>query len=235
MADALDLDLDVVFWSPVMQAFQKGKILWMSPRKNLLALQVGAQTEFLTPEQLAYNPFADPLDEEISALPPADPQDKPDRDRYLHMLCSAYPGSQIRTITVVEAVRTCCRTARRRRVFCHAAVLQQERNVVLLDVDAGSIAQARLSLDADSLDAITHKAWSPCPGIPNQCDALYIPACEMAKVGEDATRAFATERVIASPEAVKSVQARALGREIYGLVSDPSTVRPIEGENPHYF
>src|SRR5918994_2499014 len=108
MAAALDLHLGLVFWSPATQAFEKGKILWISPRKNFLALQVGVQTEFLTPEQLAYNPFAEPLDEEISALPPSDPQDKPDRDRYLYVLGSAYPGSHIRSITVVEAVRTCC-------------------------------------------------------------------------------------------------------------------------------
>jgi hypothetical protein len=234
MLDLLDLHRGLIFWSPSMQAFQKGKILWISPRKNLVALQVGIHTEFLTPEQLAYNPFAEPMDEEIRGLPPADPQDKPDRDRYLYMLGSAYPGSHVQSITVVEAVRTCCRTARRRRVFCHAAVLQQEKSTVLLDVDAGSIAQARVALDMDSLDAIAQKAWSPCQGIPNQCDALYIPASEMTKIGEEAKRALASGRTIASPEAIQSVKARAIGHEIYGLLSDALTVRPLEGENPSY-
>jgi hypothetical protein len=230
----IDLHLGLVFWSPSMQAFQKGKVLWISPRKNLVAVQVGIQTEFLTPEQLAYNPFAEPIDEEISGLPPADPQDKPDRDRYLHMLGSAYPGSHIRSITIVEAIRTCCRTARRRRVFCQTAILQQEESTVMLDVDAGSIAQARLALDPDSLDTIAQKAWSPCQGIPDQCDALYIPASEMTKIGEDAKRALASGRTIACPEAVKSVTARAMGHEVYGLLSDALTVRPSESESPRY-
>jgi hypothetical protein len=235
MINEFDLHLGLVFWSPTLQTFQRGKIVWISPRRNLLALQVGVQTEFLTPEQLAYNPFAEPEDEEIKSLPTADPQDKPDRDRYLYMLGTAYPGDHIRSVTIIEAVRTCCRTARRRRVFCHAAVLQQECGVLLLDVDAGSIAQARLALDMDSLDAIAHRAWSPCQGIPNQCDALYIQAAEMTKIGDDAKRALASGRSIGCPEAAKSVKARAVGQEIYGIPPDALRVRPVEGETPRYF
>lgn len=235
MIDGFELHLGLVFWSPTLQAFQKGKIVWISPRRNLVALQVGVQTEFLTPEQLAYNPFAEPEDEEIKSLPSADPQDKPDRDRYLYMLGAAHPGDHIRSITIVEAVRTCCRTARRRRVFCHAAVLQQEHGVFLLDVDAGSIAQARFALNMESLDAIAHRAWSPCQGIPNQCDALYIQASEMAKIRDDAKRAVASGRSIGCPEAAMNVKARAVGHEIYGLPSDALRVRPVEGETPRYF
>lgn len=37
----------IVYWSPTIGTFQHGTIVWMSPRRDLIAVQLGHQTEFL--------------------------------------------------------------------------------------------------------------------------------------------------------------------------------------------
>jgi len=125
------------YWSPSSEAFQHGTIVWMSPRQNLVAVQNGAHTDFLTPAELAYDPCAAADDHDFKDLPAADPQTRPDQERYLRVLASAYPDYAVCSVTVFEGVRTSCRTGIRSRVFCQAAVLRHPQHLLILDIERG--------------------------------------------------------------------------------------------------
>ena len=129
----------VMYWSPTMETFQQGTIAWISPRQDLFAVQAGSQTEFLTATQLMYNPCAPAGDDEFQRLPAADPQHRPDQERYLRVLASAYPDHSVCSITVLEGIRTSCRTAARWRVFCQAAVLINSHNGLLKECSTGQV------------------------------------------------------------------------------------------------
>jgi hypothetical protein len=48
----------IVYWSPATGNFQRGTIVWISPRRNLIAVQSGLETEFLNEGQVTCNPCA---------------------------------------------------------------------------------------------------------------------------------------------------------------------------------
>jgi hypothetical protein len=199
----------VVYWSPTMETFQQGTIAWISPRQDLFALQAGSQTEFLTAAQLIYNPCAPAGDDEFQRLPAADPQHRPDQERYLRVLASAYPDHSVCSITVLEGIRTSCRTAARWRVFCQAAVLIHPHNELLLDVEGDHLWYGGVTV-AD-LSALADKPWSPYVGVPNQWDALDVPQHELAKIVSDALDALAHHLVIPYPPAI-SVETGSVSR-----------------------
>jgi|GEM_PF-2006623 len=191
------------YWSPSSEAFQHGTIVWMSPRQNLVAVQNGAHTDFLTPAELAYDPRAAADDHDFKDLPAADPQTRPDQERYLRVLASAYPDYAVCSITVFEGVRTSCRTGIRSRVFCQAAVLRHPQHLLILDIEGdnvwfGGVAVADLKTFAD-------KPWSPYVGVPNQWDAFDIPQHEMATIVKNGLTALTNHVVISYPPAVVSV------------------------------
>lgn len=197
------LQQKIVYWSLTMETFQEGTIVWISPRQNLIAVQSGAHTDFLTAAQLAYNPCAPAGHHEFDRLPSADPQNRPDRERYLRVLASAYPDYYVCSITVLEGVRTSCRTGARWRVFCQAAVLNHQHKGLLLDVEGDNVWYGGVTV-AD-FSALADKPWSPYVGIPNQWDALDIPQQEMAKIVGEGLAALAQNTVIPYPSAI-SVQ-----------------------------
>lgn len=187
----------MVYWSPMMEGFQEGTVAWISRRQDLFAITAGGQTEFLTAAQLAYNPCAPAGDNEFEQLPAADPQTRPDQERYLRVLASAYPDHSVCSITVLEAVRTCCRTGARWRVFCQAAVLNHRHQGLLLDVEGDHVWYGGVTV-AD-LTVLEDKPWSPYIGVPNQWDALDIPQQEMAKIVSEARDALHHHTIIPYP------------------------------------
>ena len=191
------LQQQIVYWSPTMETFQRGTVVWVSRRKDLYAIQAGGQTEFLTAAQLVHNPCAPAGDEEFQRLPAADPQNRPDQERYLRVLASAYPDYSVCSITMLEGIRTSCRTGARWRVFCQAAVLVHPQKGVLLDVEGDNVWYGGVMV-AD-LSALANKAWSPYVGVPNQWDALDIPQGEMSKIARDGVAALTHNAVIPFP------------------------------------
>jgi hypothetical protein len=189
-----------VYWSPTMQTFQEGTITWISRRQDLFAVHAGGQTEFLTAAQLLHNPCTPAGNAEFQQLSPADPQNRPDQERYLRVLASAYPDHSVCSLTVLEGIRTSCRTGARWRVFCQAAVLVNPLHSLLIDVEGDHVWYGGVTV-AD-LRAVADKPWSPHVGIPNQWDALDIPQQEMAKIASDGLTALAHQTVIPYPSAV---------------------------------
>jgi hypothetical protein len=106
----LCLQQRIVYWSPTMETFQQGTIVWISPRRDLIAVQSGVETEFLNRAQLTYDPCAPAADHEFHRLPAADPQNRPDQERYLRVLASAYPTTMF---TVSPCLKACARRAER--------------------------------------------------------------------------------------------------------------------------
>ena len=129
----------IIYWSPATGSFQRGTIVWISPRRNLIAVQSGLETEFLDEGQVTCNPCAPATDEDFHGIPAADPQYRPDRERYLRVLASAYSDYCVCSLTVFEGVRTSCRTGTRWRVFCQAAVLHHQHKGLLLDVEEDNV------------------------------------------------------------------------------------------------
>lgn len=190
----------IVYWSATLQSFQDGIVIWMSPRQDLFAVQTGACTEFLTRSQLAYNPFTPASQVEFDALPSADPQNRPDRERYLRVLSSAYPDYNVVSLTVLEGVRTSCYTGQRWRVFCQIAILRQQQKRLLLDVEGDHVWYGGVVV-AD-LRAFVGKSWSPHVAVPHQWDAMDIPEQQMAKLVSEGLAALADLKVIAYPPAI---------------------------------
>jgi hypothetical protein len=183
-----------------MESFQDGIVIWRSPRRDLFAVQAGACTEFLTRSQLTYNPCTPASQIEFDVLPSADPQNRPDRERYLRVLSSAYPDYDVVCLTVLEGVRTSCYTGQRWRVFCQTALLRHQQKGLLLDVEGdhvwyGGVAVADLSV-------FVGKSWSPHVAVPHQWDALDIPEQQMAKMVSEGLAALADLKVIAYPPAI---------------------------------
>jgi hypothetical protein len=206
----------IVYWSPTIGTFQHGTIVWMSPRRDLIAVQFGHQTEFLNTAQLAYNPCAPATHEDFHRLSAADPQHRPDQERYLRVLASAYPDYCVCSLTVLEGVRTSCRTGTRWRVFCQAAVLHHQQKGVLLDVEGDNVWYGAVSV-AD-LRTLAEKSWSPYVGIPNQWDALDIPHHEMARIVSDAVDALTQHTVIPYPPAI-SVETQGVTHSVRPIAS----------------
>ena len=152
-------------------------------------------------------------------LPSADPQNRPNQERYLRVLASAYPDHSVCSITLLEGVRTSCRTGARWRVFCQAAVLNHQNTGLLLDVEGDHIWYGGVTVE--DLRALANKSWSPHVGVPNQWDALDIPQQEMEKIVGDALDALAHHRVITYPLPI-SVEQEGVTRR----------VRPVT--SPHY-
>lgn len=196
----LRLEQRITYWSPTMKAFQQGTIAWISRRQDLFALHAGGQTEFLTAAQLVHNPCAAAEDHEFHSLPAADAQHRPDQERYLRVLASAYPDHCVCSITVLEGIRTSCRTGTKWRVFCQAAVLNHQQTGLLLDVEGDHVWYGGVAVV--DLSALADKSWSPYIGVPNQWDALDIPQQEMAKIARDGLTALAEKTVIPYPSAI---------------------------------
>ena len=205
----VNLQQRIVYWSPTMRTFQEGTIVWISPRRDLIAVQSGVETEFLKRAQLTYNPGAPAADHEFHRLPAADPQNRPDQERYLRVLASAYPDYHVYSLTVLEGVRTSCRTGTRWRVFCQAAVLKHPHKGLLLDVEGDHVWYGGVTVV--DLSALADKPWSASVAIPNQGDALDIPQQEMRKIVSDGLAALAHDTVVPYPPAL-SVESGVTGR-----------------------
>ncbi|WP_447986383.1 hypothetical protein [Nitrospira sp. Nam74] len=190
----------IEYWSLTTRTVQRGTVVWISPRRDLIAVQSGIQTEFLNRAELAYNPCAPATDEDFHRIPAADPQHRPDRQRYLRVLASAYPDYCVSSLTVLEGVRTSCRTGTRWRVFCQAAVLHHPHKGLLLDVEGDNVWYGAVTVG--DLTTLAAKPWSPYVGVPNQWDALDIPQQEMARIVSDATDALTHHTVIPYPPAI---------------------------------
>lgn len=200
MDNNVSVGQQIVYWSATMECFQEGLVIWRSPRRDLFAVQTGACTEFLTRSQLAYNPCTPASQVEFDALPSADPQNRPDRERYLRVLSSAYPDYEVVSLTVLEGVRTSCYTGQRWRVFCQTAVLRQEKRV-LLDVEGDHVWYGGGVVT--DLNAFVGKSWSPHVAVPHQWDALDIPEQQVAKMVSEGLAALADLKVIAYPPAIR--------------------------------
>lgn len=208
----------IVYWSPTTGLCQNGIVVWVSPRRDLIAVQSGVETEFLNQVQLAYNPCAPANQEEFHRLPAADPQHLPDPERYLRVLASAYPHYHVCSLTVLEGVRTSCRTGVRWRVFCQAAVLHHQQKGLLLDVEGDNVWYGGVAIT--HLSALADKPWSPYVGIPNQWDALDIPRQEMEKIVGDGMSALAHHTVIPYPPAI-SVEIGGIAGRVGRVASPP--------------
>lgn len=199
-----------------MATYQQGTIVWISRRQDLFAIQGGGHTEFLTAAQLVFNPCAPQTMMSSIRLPPADPQNRADQERYLRVLASAYPDHCVCSITVLEGIRTSCRTGSRWRVFCQAAVLSHPHRGLLLDVEGDHVWYGGVTL-AD-LSTLADMSWSPFVGVPNKWDVFDIPQQELAKIVSDALDAFAHQRVIPYPPAI-SVETRGVTSRIRPLAA----------------
>lgn len=196
----------VSFWSPGRQSFQRGTVIWVSPRNNLVALQVGHEVEFVNEEQVGLHPTA-ATEEDFRNLPPADPQDRLEQERYLRILSSAYPNCRVRSLTLFEGIRTSCRTGAPWRVFCQAAVLESEPERFLLDVESGAAWYGAVPVTLSQIQELATRPWSPQTGVPNEWDALDVIQSEMAKIAADLEAALAVDRIIAFPLPVSASQA----------------------------
>jgi hypothetical protein len=193
----INLQQHIAYWSPTMETFQHGIVVWVSRRQDLFAVQGGGHIEFLSAAQLLHNPCAPAGEDEFQQLPAADPQNRPDQERYLRVLASAYPNYSVCAITMLEGIRTSCRTGARWRVFCQAAVLVHQQKGLLLDVEGDNVWYGGVTV-AD-LSALATKPWSPYVGVPNQWDALDIPPGEMSKISRDGLAGLAHNTVIPYP------------------------------------
>ncbi|MDQ6734771.1 MAG: hypothetical protein M3Z35_11790 [Nitrospirota bacterium] len=196
----------ILFWSPGRQSFQRGTVIWVSPHHNLVALQVGHEVEFVSEEDLAIHPRKAPTEDDFRNLPPADPQDRLEQERYLHILSSAYPHCRVRSLTLFEGIRSSCQTGVRWRVFCQAAVLESEPERFLLDVESGAAWYGAVPITLSQIQELATRPWSPQTGVPNEWDALDIIQSEMAKIAADLEGALAVDRIIAFPSPVSAAQ-----------------------------
>jgi hypothetical protein len=199
----------IVYWSRTIGTFQRGTIVWISPRRDLIAVQTGVETEFLNRTQLTYNPCAPAVDDDFERLPAADPQNRPDPERYLRVLASAYPDYSVCSLTVLEGVRTSCRTGKRWRIFCQAALLNHSHKDLLLDIEGDHVWYGGVTVK--DLSALADKSWSPYVGVPNHWDALDIPQQEMVKIISEGLAALAHNTVVPYPRAI-AVESGVTGR-----------------------
>ncbi|WP_447985581.1 hypothetical protein [Nitrospira sp. Nam74] len=211
---SIGLKQRIEYWSPTTRTVQRGTVVWISPRRDLIAVQSGVETEFLKRAQLTYKPCAPASDEDFHRIPAADPQHRPDRERYLRVLASAYPDYCVCSLTALEGVRTSCRTGTRWRVFCQAAVLHHPHKGLLLDVEGDHVWYGAVMVM--DLATLAGKPWSPYVGVPNQWDALDIPQQEMARIVSDAVDALTHHTVIPYPPAIvvetNGITGRVLGQ-----------------------
>ncbi len=208
MSEPLAKHQKVSFWSPGRQSFQRGTVIWVSPRNNLVALQVGHEVEFVSQEHLALHPRKAATVEDFHNLSPADPQDRLEPERYLRILSSAYPSCRVRSLTLFEGIRTSCRTQAQCRVFCQAAVLESEPEHFLLDVESGATWYGAVPVSLSQLQELATRPWSPQVGMPNEWDAIDVVQSEMARIAADAETALVGDRTIAFPPPISASQAR---------------------------